>query len=130
MVENNENESLTIDDWLIHVSNNQPKHTHASSFKTFLENVNNSNIVCLTARKESLKYITEQHLEMIGVKDIPVYYSNGTCKGKVLKEIIIPNYSTIKNIVFVDDNKNNISSVNKEFYNENIKVHCYYFMYN
>jgi hypothetical protein len=130
MVENNENESLTIDEWLIHVSNNQPKHTHASSFNTFLENVNNSNIVCLTARKESLKYITEQHLEMIGVKDIPVYYSNGTCKGKVLKEIIIPNYSTIKNIVFVDDNKNNISSVNKEFYNENIKVHCYYFMYN
>lgn len=130
MVENHENEHLVIDEWLKQIENHEPKHTHASSFNTFLENVNKSNIVCLTARKESLRNITEQHLAKIGVKNIPVYYSYGSCKGKVLKEIIIPNYPTINNIVFVDDNKNNISSVNKEFYNENIKVQCYYFVHN
>lgn len=130
MIEKNENESLVLEEWLNYVSNNQPKHTHASSFNTFLENVNKSNIVCLTARKESLRNITEEHLAKIGVNDIPVYYSYGSCKGKVLKEIIIPNYPSINNIVFVDDNKNNICSVNKEFYNENIKVQCYYFVHN
>jgi hypothetical protein len=130
MVENNENESLVLEEWLKQIANHEPKHTHASSFNTFLENVNKSNIVCLTARKGSLQNITEQHLSQIGVKDIPVYYSYGSCKGKILKEIIIPNYPTINNIVFVDDNKNNISSVNKAFYNENIKVQCYYFVHN
>ena len=72
--------------------------------------------------------LTEQHLDQIGVTGFPVYYSNGECKGKKLREII-QNYSNIENIVFVDDNKNNLFSVNKEFYHDDVKVYCYYFKY-
>ena len=46
----------------------------------------------------------------------------------MLREIVAASFPSIKNIIFVDDNKNNISSVNKEFDNSGIKVDCYYFV--
>ncbi len=132
MNETNENETAVLDDWLNHIAINKPKHTHESSFNTLLNNVNRSNVICLTARKESLDNSTKQHLAEIGVKDIPIYYSDGwNSKGSKLKNIIVTTYPTIRNIVFVDDNKNNITSVNKVFSSDKgIKVYCYYFKHN
>lgn len=128
MVELNENEEAVLEEWLKHIESNRPKHTHESSFAKLLENVNRDNIICLTARKNSLDEITKQHLAEIGVTNIPVYYSSGTCKGKMLRYIVTARFQWIQNIVFVDDNKNNISSVNKEFDNSGINVNCYYFV--
>jgi len=128
--ETNNDEESVLDEWLNHINNNEPKHTHESSFKSLLDKIHKINVICLTARKECLKDVTEQHLAQIGIVDLPIYYSNGNCKGKVLKEIVVTSYPTIRNIVFVDDNKNNITSVNKVLSNNNIKVHCYYFKHN
>ena len=64
----------------------------------------------------------------IGIINIPIYYSNGTCKGKMLKNII-KDYSKINNIVFVDDSKKNLHDVTREFHNIGIKIQCYYFKY-
>jgi hypothetical protein len=122
------NEELVLKEWINLIKNSSPKHTCKRSFDELTSYIDKNNILCLTARKEILKDITEQHLKQIGITGIPVYYSNGNCKGKMLREIL-QNYSDIKNIVFVDDNKNNLFAVNKEFYNDNIKVYCYYFKY-
>lgn len=124
-------EEEVLNDWIEYVSKNDPKHTHESTFFELIEKINEreeNKIICLTARKDTIKDITEEHMAKIGVTDIPIYYSNGTCKGKILKEIIKDN-STITNIVFVDDNKKNLYSVTKEFHNSYIKVDCYYFKY-
>ena len=128
MIELKGNEEVVLNEWLQIVSTSLPKHTHKESFFKLLENVNRSNVICLTARNEKTNEITKQHLNEIGVIDIPVYYSNGSCKGKMLREIVAASFPSIENIVFVDDNKNNISSVNKEFDNRGINVDCYYFV--
>ena len=128
MVEYKDDEEAVLEEWLKHIETNSPKHTHEESFSKFLENINRDNIICLTARKGSLDEITVKHLKEIGVTNISVYYSSGTCKGKMLKGIVAASYPLIQNIVFVDDNKNNISSVNKEFDNSGINVNCYYFV--
>ena len=121
-------ETAALEEWLELVKNSTPKHTSKETFDKLISYIAKDNILCLTARKEILKDITELHLEQIGVTGFPVYYSNGECKGKKLREIL-QNYSNIENVVFVDDNKNNLFSVNKEFYHDNVKVYCYYFKY-
>jgi len=123
-----ENEELALQEWIMHIHTCEPKHTHADSFNAFIENTKGSNIICLTARNEALKTITEEHLSQIGIEGIPIYYSHGSTKGLVLKDIVASTFPDITNIVFIDDNKNNILSVNKEFDdNEGISVKCYYY---
>lgn len=128
-------EEEVLEDWIEHVTNNEPKHTAEESFRNLLNNIgfgddnNKNNVICLTARKEVLKDLTEKHLLQIGVNNIPVYYSNGNCKGKKLQEIVKNEYPLTKNIVFVDDNKKNLAAVTKEFHGSDIKVYCYYFKF-
>jgi len=122
-------EEEVLNDWIEHVSKNEPKHTHETSFFELIDKIGErekNKIICLTARKDTIKDITEEHMAKIGITDIPIYYSNGTCKGKMLKEMVKDN-STITNIVFVDDNKKNLYAVTRDFYNSDIKIHCYYF---
>jgi hypothetical protein len=122
------NEEQIVSEWIQHIAINEPKHTHKASFDTLIEqiNVNNNKIICLTARKKCLKDITEKHLEQIGVTDIPIHYSHGQSKGDILLEIL-KDYPEVKNVVFIDDNKINLISVNKALMENksDINVYCY-----
>jgi len=121
----NNNEELVLSDWLKHIAIHEPKHTHKMSFDDLMSKIGKKNVICLTARKGDVKDITEKHLEQIGV-NIPVYYSNGQCKGKALHDILVE-YPTVKNVVFIDDSKINLISVNKILAEKrsDIKVYCY-----
>ncbi len=121
----NNNEELVLSDWLKHIAIHEPKHTHKMSFDNLMSKINKNNVICLTARKGDVKDITEKHLEQIGV-NIPVYYSNGKCKGKALHDILLE-YPTVKNVVFIDDSKINLISANKILAEKrcDIKVYCY-----
>jgi dephospho-CoA kinase len=118
-----DNEQLIAEEWIKYIENYEPKHTNKPSFDAFLqrriENLSDvnfqQNIILLTARNSALRDITEDHLAKIGITNIPVYYSYGSTKGKILREIVASKFPTIPTIVFVDDNKNNIISVNREF---------------
>ena len=109
------NEQLIAEEWIQYIENYEPKHTNKPSFDAFLERISLKNIILLTARNSALQGITEDHLAKIGITNIPVYYSYGSTKGKILREIVASKFPTISSIVFVDDNKNNIISVNREF---------------
>lgn len=122
-------EIKVLEEWEKCIKNKEPKHTHNDSFQTLLNNINKNNIICLTARQDKIKDLTEKHLEQIGITNIPVYYTNGFCKGKLLQEII-KDYKDIKNIIFVDDLIKNLYSVNKVFHNTDYNVNCYHFNYN
>lgn len=110
-----DNEQLIAEEWIQYIENYEPKHTNKPSFDAFLERISLKNIILLTARNSALQGITEDHLAKIGITNIPVYYSYGSTKGKILREIVASEFPTITTIVFVDDNKNNIISVNREF---------------
>ena len=114
-----DNEQLIAEEWIQYIEKYEPKHTNKSSFDAFLQSASDlnfqQNIILLTARNSALRDITEDHLAKIGIINIPVYYSYGSSKGKILREIVASKFSTITTIVFVDDNKNNIISVNREF---------------
>ncbi len=125
-------EEDVLNEWLQHIAINDPKHTHKSSFDNLISqiNVNNNKIICLTARRGSIKDITEQHLQQIGVIGIPIYYSHGNTKGNVLLELL-KDYPDVKNVVFIDDSKINLISVNKVLLENksDIKVYCYYYKF-
>jgi hypothetical protein len=126
------NEEQVISEWLQHIAINEPKHTHKASFDNLIEqiNVNNNKIICLTARKGCLKDITEKHLQQIGVTGFPIHYSHGQPKGAILLEIL-KDYPDVKKVVFIDDSKINLISVNKVLMENrsDIKVYCYYYKY-
>ena len=119
--------NLVLVEWEKQLINSIPKHSHEESLGNLIFNMlnKNNNFICLTARKEKYKEITENHLKQLGLHT-QVHYTNGDCKGKMLKEII-KDHSNIKNIVFIDDQLKNLYSVHKEMKNCGISVDCYHF---
>lgn len=109
-------ESLTIEDWKNHVSQNNPYLLDENQFNKFMKKINQTNceLVLLTARNKKITDLTHKHLYHcnIDINRNNVFHNEN--KGEALANIINM-YPEINNIIFVDDFEKNLLSVKNKF---------------
>ena len=125
---------LTLEEWIQNIKIMKPEMIRKESFIKFFDKAleNNCKIIFLTARNEKLKDLTLQHLlhcEVITKENFHnVYFSEN--KGDKLKKILQnPEYSNIKNIIFIDDLDRNLKDVYNALYFD-YNVNLYHFIHN
>jgi hypothetical protein len=108
--------------WIKYISNNKPILLDKDNFYIFLENIKNENseLILLTARNESISFLTMKHLESCGL-DInlsQVFYNKN--KGEELQKIVTTIFPNIENILFVDDLEENLTNIQHVFNNDEL----------
>lgn len=112
-------------EWIKKVEKSYPNPTDKEGINKIIE-LNNKNmieVIFLTSRHEKMDEITKKHLEIIGFTDIKIYYTNGTNKGKILKNVL-EKYNN-ENIILIDDIEENIENVKKEIKNKKIRFYLF-----
>ena len=128
--------NFAYEDWLKYIEITEPLHTDYIGLEHLFTKVYNTNsdIIFLTARHKNIDYITKNHMEQIGIKNIPIYYTGGKSKGTHLNKIYSEKYNYHNNIIFIDDMEHNINSVKQINYttntNSTVNVKCYKFELN
>jgi len=112
--------------YALHTNIEKPVLTDKNGFYLMLDKIKkqNSSLVFLTARDIKHEHFCKKHFTDSGLNynDFYVYYTNNTIsKGEYInKYIVLNNYD---NIIFIDDRKENIESVNQYF--PQIKCHLF-----
>lgn len=114
-------------EWITYIQNTMPLHTDNIGIKYLFDECDklNCSVIFLTARNSELHEITIKHLQIIGINDVPIYFTNGQNKGHMLKNILNCKYKHAEKIIFVDDLEENIIDVKNEIQ----QTECYLFAY-
>jgi hypothetical protein len=114
-------------EWLEHVKTTKPHHTDKDGLVDLFDRIKqtNSHVIFLTARHNHSEELTKNHLEHLGIENIPIYFTCNNSKGEHLNKIINESYSHVENVVFVDDMNHNIHDV-CETLQDNVK--CFKFV--
>lgn len=101
-------------------------HTDTDGFFSMCDKIKNSSgqLVFLTARNTNSESFTRKNFQSVGLNydDFPVYYTNNEIpKGQFIQSKI--DFSPYSNIIFIDDNETQLSSVNQCF----PQAQCYKF---
>ena len=102
--------------WTEHVTKIKPQLLDSENFnKFFYQNINNCEIIFLTARNENISELTIKHLKDCNFDIHPsrIFYSRN--KGEKLKEIVLNIFPDIQHILFVDDLEENLLNVLSTF---------------
>ena len=126
-------ELLSYNDWLNHITHNDPYHTDKYNLFKLLDRYNNH--IFITARDPYIKNITSEHMKKlnINVHDDNIYHVDKSNKGKILSNLLEEKYKDIKKVIFIDDLITNIDDVCNEFKTNdfitknNIQLDCYLF---
>ncbi len=105
-------DSLSLEEWIQLINFSTPKAIDICGFNKLSQKIykfDNSKIIFLTARDQSLKDLTFKQLIYCGfdLSKFDIYFSSD--KGSLIKELR-KNYPNNK-IIFIDDLKSNISDV-------------------
>ena len=127
-------EELCLDLWKEKIGSTLPAHTDEKGFFDLVRYCkdNECELIMVTARNDSLKGITHEHLNYLNIYDIEVYFACGGNKGHLIRDIIghvnithdIPLHKPYDQIIFIDDLEQNLKDV-KDTFGEG--VDCYKF---
>jgi hypothetical protein len=106
-------EYLSHQEWIKIVSLCKPDLVD-ENIHSFVEEAKTKNchIILLTARTNNLKDLTIQHIKDAGFSFEHIYFDNE--KGNALSKIINDSYANVKNIIVVDDLKQNLDDINSK----------------
>lgn len=131
----NKAEELCLEHWKETIGSTLPTHTDKDGFFNLLNlcKEKDCEVIMVTARNDSLKGITHEHLTHLDIFDIEVYFASGRDKGLVIKDIIdevniehdIEHHKPYDKIIFIDDLEQNLRDVKNVFGDE---VECYKFV--
>lgn len=113
----------TIACWKEHMEVNMPRITDENGIKKIFEvaKKTNSCVKFLTARNNSLENLTKKQFNDLKIENSNnIHFTNEGSKGEYMKEKKI--LDTYSNIIFIDDNENNICGVKRIFED---KVKCF-----
>ena len=98
-------------------------HTDYKGYQNMLNKLSPKSGLCfLTARDEGIEDITNTHLKLIGIRNRPqIYFTGNISKGTYMKQKM--DISFYEDVIFIDDNTAQLSSVHKEYPN----IRCYRF---
>jgi hypothetical protein len=121
-------------DWVDYIQNNKPHATDPGGFNRMIERIEKkrSKLHFITARNKNLENLTKEHIEYLGMSEFgefPIHHVGvNNCKGKY----ILDNFdlSFYRNILFIDDLKENIYNVIAQIKPIGIPLHCYLFNLN
>ena len=103
-------------DWELNRYFKKPSITDKEGFFHLLERIEktNSTLCFLTARSGFYHQKTINDLEKVNINGnkFKIYYTNGSVKGDYIKQNI--NLLDYNNVIFVDDNNDQLENVNKE----------------
>lgn len=127
-------ESLLKDAWDMQQIYNQMfgyDHTDSNGFLAMCDKIKNSSgqLIFLTARDAKSEIATRKNFQSVGLNydDFSIYYTNNLIpKGQFIQSNIQSNInsSPYSNIIFIDDNETQLSSVNECF----PQAQCYKFV--
>lgn len=111
----NKARDATLKAWIDKIQIYTPVHINKTSFDDLLLKAlaRRCHIIFLTARDNSIRHLTEMHLEACGIKyyDRDLYHSEN--KGLALKNILKEErFQHYKHIIVVDDMLHNLVSIN------------------
>ena len=120
--------------WKEQIGTTMPEHTDEKGFFEMLELCKkiDCEVIMVTARNDSLKGITHEHLNYLDIYDMEVYFAGGGNKGHLIKDITnsvniecdVKKHKQYDRIIFIDDLEQNLIDVKNEFGDE---VICYKF---
>lgn len=114
-----------LKEWESYIKECDPEFT-CNNFLKFYKNVKNnddSDIIFITARAKHMEYFTHKHLDLLDIpKNNLVYHLDHNPKGHFIYKNI--NFSKYKEIIFIDNDIENINSVN-DFFGEKIKYYLF-----
>lgn len=118
-------------DWLRHVTETNPSHTDSVGLNQLFTKAykTDSDIIFLTARFPDTIHITKNHIDYLGITDIPIWFTGGESKGKHLKTIHTNIFNHHDNIILVDDMDHNLHSVKNTIFDNDANVYCYKFLH-
>lgn len=109
-----------LKEWELHIKECDPEFT-CNNFLKFYENIKNnydSDIIFITARAKHMEDHTHNHIDLLGVpKERNIYHLDHTPKGDFINKNI--DCSKYKEIIFIDNDIENINSVNDFFGDKN-----------
>lgn len=120
-----ESDKMTLNMWknLIHTA--EPQYVDKSGIFDLFERAKQSNckIIFLTARCETLRTITIDHLNKLGIYVDEIYFTPNVEKGIVLKRLKTEFYHEYVHTIGIDDHDPNLESIYKNFENELIALY-------
>lgn len=119
-------DKLALQEWMQIIKSEPAELIDVESFTNLLHRIHDteSSLIFITARHESLKEHTMRHIAEcnLHVSSDDVYHVYP--KGKHLLDIYNKKYKHLQNIIFVDDDMNNIKDVQTNV--SHLKLSCYY----
>lgn len=120
-----EMKNMKLKEWESYIKECDPELT-CNNFLKFYENVRNnydSDIIFITARAKYMEDYTHNHLDLLDIpKERNIYHLDHTPKGIFIYKNI--DCSKYKEIIFIDNDLENINSVN-DFFGEKIKYYLF-----
>lgn len=120
-----ESEKITLNSWKELIKNSDPLHVDKSGIVDLFERSKNKKckIIFLTARCETLKEITVNHLEQLEIYTNEIYFSPIIEKGIFLKKIKNESYKNFTHVIVIDDLDANLESISENFPEETITLY-------
>lgn len=120
-----ESDRLTLSMWKSLVYNSEPQYVDKSGIFDLFERAKqlNCKIIFLTARCETLKIITTEHLNKLGIYVDEIYFTPNIEKGIVLKRLKDVLYNEYVHTISIDDHIPNLESIHNNFKNESISLY-------
>lgn len=112
-----ESDKLTLNMWKSLIHNAEPQYVDKSGIFDLFERAKqlNCKIIFLTARCETLKIITIEHLNKLGIYIDEIYFTPNIEKGIVLKKLKNEMYDEYLHTISIDDHIPNLESIHNNF---------------
>lgn len=120
-----ESDRLTLNMWKKLIHDAEPQYVDKSGIFDLFERAKkyNCKIIFLTARCETLKTITINHLNKLELCIDEIYFTPNVEKGIILKKLKDGVYNEYEHTICIDDHEPNLESVYNNFDNKLISLY-------